>query len=131
MDNKYGTTLCLGLRRRRPRNNKPTKFKGMEGADLEAALHAMKHKTLSLEDYANVCAAVHHSGVPDAKNYMTLDVVSTILTQYHVSKGLQVFSERGVDAVLEELCQIHKRMVLEPKFAKSMSKRRQKMLFNV
>ena len=80
MDSKYGTRIRSGLQPRRKPGTVPTKFKGLKGADLEAELHAMAHKSLSLEEYANIYAAIHHSGVPDNKNYMTLDVVSTILT---------------------------------------------------
>ena len=48
-------------------------------------------------------------------------MVSTILTQYHVSKGFKIYGEKGVDAVLKELQQLHNRMVIEPPFFKYMS----------
>ena len=38
----------------------------------------------------------------------------TALTQYSVKKGLQIFGEAGVDAVLKELKQLHDREVIEP-----------------
>eukprot|EP00957_Ditylum_brightwellii_P049785 3774869-Ditylum_brightwellii.AAC.1 len=37
-------------------------------------------------------------------------VTHTILTQYHVSKGLKVFGEEGTNNVLSELKQLHDRM---------------------
>ena len=50
-------------------------------------------------------------------------MVSTILTQYHVSKGLKIFGEKGVASVLKELRQLHDRMVMEPKFVENMTKK--------
>ena len=44
---------------------------------------------------------------------MTSDVVTTILTQYHVSKGLKVFGDEGAQVVLKERRQLHDRMVIE------------------
>lgn len=52
---------------------------------------------------------------------MTDEVVTTILTQYHASKGLKVFKEIGVEAVLTKLQQLHERMVMEPQDANKMS----------
>eukprot|EP00957_Ditylum_brightwellii_P140510 10705170-Ditylum_brightwellii.AAC.1 len=42
-------------------------------------------------------------------------VTHTIMTQYHVFKGLKVFGEEGTNTVLSELKQLHDRMVLDPK----------------
>ena len=39
---------------------------------------------------------------------------STMLTQYSMKKGIQMFGNAGVDAVLKELQQLHDRNVLEP-----------------
>ena len=38
-----------------------------------------------------------------------------VMTQHNVKKGLQVFGEAGMEAVLKELNQLHERGVLEPK----------------
>ena len=114
------------MRSRRTRNTVPQKFKGMEAATIGEQLHLMKdknHRNLSLKDYANIYAAIHHSGVSEQDNYLKSDMVSTVLTQYHVSKGLQIFGERGVDAVLKELRQLHDCMVIEPEFAENMSEK--------
>ena len=37
-----------------------------------------------------------------------------ILTQYHISKGLKVFGERGEEAVATEVRQLHVSDVLDP-----------------
>ena len=42
-------------------------------------------------------------------------LVTNILTQYHVSKGLKVFGEPGVSTVLKEIKQLHGRMTMDPK----------------
>ena len=91
--------------------------------DIEGQLHMMNSNNLLLKDYANVYAAIHHSGISDKDNYLKNEIVSTILTQYHVSKGLKIYEERGVGAVLKELRQLHDRMVIQPKFADNMTEK--------
>eukprot|EP00957_Ditylum_brightwellii_P124595 9496180-Ditylum_brightwellii.AAC.1 len=88
----------------------------------------MSHRPLSLKDYANAYAAIHHKGIADADNYLKGEMVSTILTQYHVSKGLKIFGKKGVDAVLKELRQLHDQMVIEQKFADSMTEKKEDAL---
>ena len=86
-------------------------------------MNLMTHD-LSLQNYAHIYANLHCTlSVPDDKNVMTLDaVVNTILTQYHVSIGLKIFRNKGVEAVLKELCQLHDRMVMKPVAAESLTK---------
>ena len=60
-------------------------------------------------------------GTPDEYNLMTSDVVTTILTQYHVSKRLKNFGNDGVQAVPKDLCQLHDRMVMEPMDSKDLT----------
>ena len=55
----------------------------------------------------------HHS---DSDN-LDLTLETTAFTQHSVRKGLKLFGERGVDAVIKELTQLHDRGVLEPKDA--------------
>ena len=81
MDQRYGTRIRQNLRSRRTRNETPAKFKGMEAENIEEQLNVMHHKKLSLKDYANIYAAIHHSGIEENKNYQKSDIVSTILTQ--------------------------------------------------
>ena len=56
----------------------------------------MKHD-LSLQDYSHIYMSIHCGiGTLDKENLMTSDaVVTAILTQYHVSKGLTVFSQKA------------------------------------
>ena len=53
---------------------------------------------------------------------MSDPLVTTILTQYHMSKGLKVFGEPGLAAFLKELKKLHNRMVTDPKNADDMTK---------
>ena len=47
-------------------------------------------------------------------NHHPQPLITTITTQYHMSKRLKVFGEPGVAAVLKELKQLHDRMVMYP-----------------
>ncbi|KAI2499082.1 Reverse transcriptase (RNA-dependent DNA polymerase) [Fragilaria crotonensis] len=40
---------------------------------------------------------------------------STVMTQHSVKKGLKLFGEKGIDAIMKELDQLHTRKVLKPK----------------
>ena len=82
----------------------------------------MSSPDLSLTDYSRLYAKIHCTAIKDEHNFMTSDVVTTCLTQYHVSKGLKVFGQKGIEAVLKELKQLHDRMVIEPQHHKEMSK---------
>ena len=75
----------------------------METADIEESLNLMKHKPLTLSDYANLYLAIHNTGRSKTENYMKNNMVSTILTKYHKLKGLKIYGEKGVDVVLKEL----------------------------
>eukprot|EP00957_Ditylum_brightwellii_P184341 14041164-Ditylum_brightwellii.AAC.1 len=48
------------------------------------------------------------------------------MTQYHVSKGLKVFGKEGTEAVMNELQQLHDRMVMSPKKPESMTRQEKK-----
>ena len=65
-------------------------------------VQTMGNTQLDLRDYARLHATIH-SGPNQHDNLMRNPLVATILTQYHVSKGLTVFGEPGVAAVLKEL----------------------------
>jgi Reverse transcriptase (RNA-dependent DNA polymerase)/Zinc knuckle len=51
---------------------------------------------------------------PPEQNRNLHDFENVVLTQYHVNKGLKVFGENGVKAVLAELKQLHDRKVVVP-----------------
>eukprot|EP00957_Ditylum_brightwellii_P001556 121820-Ditylum_brightwellii.AAC.1 len=78
-------------------------------------------KELGLTDYARLHAVLHcQYGL--SENILTNPMVATLLTQYHVSKGLKVFGQKGADAVLKELKQLHDRVVMDPKNPDEMTK---------
>ena len=39
---------------------------------------------------------------------------NTVMTQHKIKKGIKLFGDAGIDAVLKELQQLHDRKVLEP-----------------
>ena len=45
----------------------------------------------------------------------------TVMTQHSMKKGIKVFGEAGIEAVLQELKQLHDRKVLEPRSASDLS----------
>ena len=82
----------------------------------------MGYEQLDLKQYANIYAKIHcQFGIEDSSNIMMDDTVCNILTQYYVSKGLKIFGDKGVQAVLKELNQLHERMVMEPVDADKLS----------
>lgn len=50
------------------------------------------------------------------------DLAGVIMTQYSLNKGIDVFGEKGVEAVRNEMQQIHDREVLRPKDTSKMSR---------
>ena len=48
-------------------------------------------------------------------------LITTILTQYHIYKRLNVFGKPGGSAILKDLKQLHVRMVMYPKNANGMT----------
>ena len=61
-------------------------------------------------------------GIKEKKIFMTSELVSTVLIQYHVSKSPKVFGADRVKVVLKELKQLHDRLVFDPKVPKDMSR---------
>ena len=79
-----------------------------------AMVKTMGNTNLDLRDYSRLHVTIH-SGPNQHNNGMRNPLITTILTQYHVSKVLKVFGEPGVAAVLKELKKLHNRMVMDPK----------------
>ena len=79
-------------------------------------VQTMGNTHLYLRDHTRINAKIH-CGPNQHDNVMRNLLVTTILTQYHVSKGLTVFGEPGVAAFLKELKQMHNRMVMDKKNA--------------
>ncbi len=61
-------------------------------------------------------------GMDNNSNPLCTDMMTTILNQYHISKGINFFGKDGVDAVLAELKQLHNRMVIDPRDTTNMTK---------
>ena len=59
---------------------------------------------------------------PPSTNELEDDFHSTILTQYHVSKGLRIFGDAGKEAVLKEMRQFDDMDTIEPMNPNNMSK---------
>ena len=59
---------------------------------------------------------------PPSHDELGGDFESTVLTQYHVSKGLRVFGDAGKEAVLKEMRQFDDMDTIEPVFPNDISK---------
>ena len=58
---------------------------------------------------------------PRDYSHLHTTLESTVMTQHSMKKGIKIFGEAGVDAVLQELKQLHDRKVLEPRSASDLS----------
>ena len=56
---------------------------------------------------------------------------NTVMTQHNMKKGIKLFGDAGIDAVLKELQQLHDRKVLEPVNAKEKINEEEKALCNI
>ena len=100
MDEKYGTRI----RKLKLRSDVPYKFQGMTFKKL----HALDNRDLCLKDHTHLYVTIYCIiGMADEHNFMTSDIVTTDLPQYHVSKGLQIYGQKGIETVLKELKQLH------------------------
>ena len=61
---------------------------------MEAANDSNIKATLSLKNYVHVYAAIHEYWIPDEDNTVTADMITIVLTQHHVSKGLKLYGEK-------------------------------------
>eukprot|EP00957_Ditylum_brightwellii_P003680 278978-Ditylum_brightwellii.AAC.1 len=65
--------------------------------------------------YTEAQINIHHHDKA-AKHGLENDPINhAIMTQYHMSKGLKIFGRKGIEAVMNELKQLHDRSVLNPK----------------
>jgi Reverse transcriptase (RNA-dependent DNA polymerase) len=76
-----------------------------------------------MDDKYGARTGAYHLRERRPRDYSHLHTVleSTVMTQYNMHKGLKVFGDAGVTAVLKELNQLHTRKVLEPVEADSLS----------
>eukprot|EP00957_Ditylum_brightwellii_P199803 15231869-Ditylum_brightwellii.AAC.1 len=66
----------------------------------------MKKKGLDVSEYLCIKGHIHHRNQPSIKILIDSPVVGTVMTQYHISKGLNVFGKDGLAAVDKELCEL-------------------------
>ena len=70
---------------------------------------------MSLNEYAHLYATLHCSlCISNNTNLLRTELVTTVITKYHVKKGIEIFIKDGVGTVLAELKQLHDRMVIDP-----------------
>eukprot|EP00957_Ditylum_brightwellii_P186932 14235439-Ditylum_brightwellii.AAC.1 len=106
-DGQHDPPRRTGLRPRRRQNLVPSKFR-------EQA-HTMFQIGENFPAYIEAKIHLHHNNKTAKHNLENNLINHTIMTQYHVSKGLKVFSKKGTEAVMNELKQLHDRSVLDPK----------------
>jgi Reverse transcriptase (RNA-dependent DNA polymerase)/Zinc knuckle len=63
---------------------------------------------------------------PRDYSHLHATLENIVMTQHSMKKGIKIFGNAGVDAVLKELQQLHDRKVLEPKDAMTMSREEKK-----
>ena len=122
MDKQYGAQTRTNMQARTQKSDLPPKLlihptisiKRLKILHANVMVQTMGNTHLDLRDYARLHTTIH-CGPNQHDNVMRNPVVTTILTQYHVSKGVKVFGEPGVATLLKELKQLHGRMVMEPK----------------
>ena len=71
----------------------------------------MGNNHLDLRDFTCLSSTIH-CGPKLQYNVIYNLLIKTILTQYHVPKGLKIFGDTGVAAILKELKQLHDRMLI-------------------
>ena len=128
MDKQYGARTRTNMWSRKRKSNLPSKLRIhlMINSKRSKILHAnlmvqtMGNTHLDLRDYTRIHATIH-CGPSQHVNVMSNPIITTILVQYHVPKGIKVFGEPGVSAVLKYLKQLHDRMVMDPKNAHKMN----------
>jgi hypothetical protein len=76
--------------------------------------------------YAQVQADLHYNKIAVKYDLDNDPINHTIMTQYHVSKGLNVFGKEGTDAVMSELKQLHERLIPDPKDLDELTKEEKK-----
>ena len=109
MDKHYGARTRANMRARKRKIDLPLKLrihpeinnKRFKVLHANAMVQTIGNTHLDLRYYARLHSTIHCR--PNRQdNMMRNPLVKTILTQYHVSKGLKVFGETGVAAVLKE-----------------------------
>ena len=127
-DKKYGTQTREKMRSRKRKSDLSLKLpihptinsKQYNILHASTMVQTMGNTHLDLRDYTILHATIH-CGPNRQENVMHNPLVTAILTQYHVSKGLEVFVEPDVAATLKEPNKLHDRMIMDPKNAENMT----------
>ena len=123
MDQQYGTRQRENMRPRNRKNNLLPKLrvnlvsdaaKRAKTKEVNETVHAMSSKYIGLNDYVHLYSK-RHCQYGLETNIMKDPMVATVLTQYHVSKGIKVFGDPGIEAVTKEIKQLHEMLVIYPK----------------
>ena len=82
--------------------------------------HALTRKNIWLKYYAQLYAKIHCQ-YKMQDNILKDPLIVKVLTQYRISKGIEVFGDPGVEAVIQEMKQLHEMMAMDPKDPEKMS----------
>ena len=66
----------------------------------------------------------------DNHSHLHATLEHTVLTQHSIKKGLKVFGEKGAEAVVTEMTQLHDRSVIEPKMSHMLTKEEKQKSLN-
>ena len=83
-------------------------------------VQTMVNTHLDISDSARLHVTIH-CGTNRQDIVMRNPLVTKILTQYYVSKGIKVFGDPSVVAFLKELKQLYRRMDVDPKNSDEMT----------
>ena len=135
MDRQYDAQTGTNMPYRKRKSDFPPKLrihtkinsKHPKILHANAMVQTMGNTHLDLRDHAWIHTTIH-CGPNQHDNVIRNPLITMILAQYHVPKGLKIFGDPGVAFVLKELKQLHDRMVMDPKNADKMttSKKRQR-----
>eukprot|EP00957_Ditylum_brightwellii_P029565 2233706-Ditylum_brightwellii.AAC.2 len=78
-------------------------------------VNTMVHVGKDSQAYKNTHSYLHYQNSRGKYLLQNNLINHTVITQYHVLKGLKVFCKQGTNAILSELKQFHERMVMDPK----------------
>eukprot|EP00957_Ditylum_brightwellii_P087054 6626561-Ditylum_brightwellii.AAC.1 len=74
----------------------------------------MKKKGLDVPKYLQIQGNIYHRNQPSIKRIIDSPMADMVMTQYHVSKGLEVFRKEGLAEVEKELCKLVMQDVIFP-----------------
>ena len=138
MDKKYCARTRTNMQARKQKSYLPQKIrihptiniKRLKILTTNYMVQTMGNTHLDLRDYARLHVTIH-CGPNQHDNVIRNPLITTILTQYHVSKELHVFGDSGVDTVMKELKQLHARMLMGQKKADKMTMSKKRQLSNI